>query len=269
MNRLSIKAITVFIIGLSIVISFIAWRYIFQTGLAQNPKNELVVGTASAYAPYVSLNEHGTYEGFDIDIAQEIATRMGKKLVLKDLGSMTSLLIALKQNKIDCALWGISITPERQKEYELIHYQGKEINALPLIFWKEIPKNMSSIQDLKKFSQCPIVAEPGSSNEAFLRQFDFINLKPMEKIADALLDIKYGKSLATMIDPSIIDEIRIQYPDIQILWIPLPESWCILGNGIGLNKKNSVLITKVGSIISRMKKDGSISRLEKKWNMRG
>ena len=62
---------------------------------------DFIVGTTSAYAPYVSLDEQGKYVGFDIDIAEELAKKFGRSLVIKDLGSLPSLFLALKQNKID------------------------------------------------------------------------------------------------------------------------------------------------------------------------
>ena len=37
---------------------------------------DLIVGTTSAYAPFVSLDEQGKYVGFDIDIAEELAKKL-------------------------------------------------------------------------------------------------------------------------------------------------------------------------------------------------
>src|SRR5262249_44709807 len=121
---------------------------------------ELVIGTTSGYAPYVSLDEKGDYVGFDIDFANELANKLERKLVLKDLGSMPSLFLSLKQGKIDAIIWAISITEERQKQVEMIYYQGQMVTALPLLFWKQIPEDVSSID--KMGSQRLISVEAGS-----------------------------------------------------------------------------------------------------------
>jgi ABC-type amino acid transport substrate-binding protein len=70
---------------------------LFGTLFAEEPKptETLTVGTTSGYAPYVSLDSQGQYEGFDIDFAKLVAERLNKKLVIKDLGSMPSLMIGL------------------------------------------------------------------------------------------------------------------------------------------------------------------------------
>ena len=60
-----------------------------------------VVGTAAGYAPFVSINANGIYEGFDIDFAHALASTMNITLELKDFGSMTSLFLALSTKKID------------------------------------------------------------------------------------------------------------------------------------------------------------------------
>lgn len=70
---------------------------------ANLPRQKLdlfVVGTTGGYAPYVSLNEKGDYEDFDIDVANCLSKKLGRDLVLKDLGSMPGFMIALKQGKI-------------------------------------------------------------------------------------------------------------------------------------------------------------------------
>ncbi|MCB1118793.1 MAG: transporter substrate-binding domain-containing protein, partial [Chlamydiia bacterium] len=97
-----------------------------------------LVGTASGYAPFVSLNDQMDYEGFDIDVAKAIATELNRPLQLKDCGNMPSLMLALKQNKVDTLLWAISITEPRKKTFELIHYQGDTTESIPLIFWDTI-----------------------------------------------------------------------------------------------------------------------------------
>ena len=96
--------------------------------------NEFIVGTAAQYAPWVSINEQGEYEGFDIDVAQALAKTMGKTLVIKDLGSMASLFMALEQGSIDVIMWGMSITKERLQRVNMVRYSGETITTYPLLF---------------------------------------------------------------------------------------------------------------------------------------
>lgn len=256
-----------------IIVSFILiFAYVLNNQITKKPSQakanaELIIGTASGYAPYVSLNAQGDYEGFDIDIAQELAKRMNKKLVIKDLGSMVPLLLSLRQGTVDILIWALEINKARLKEMAMIQYQGGNTTSYPLVFWGSIPANIKSLEDLKKVKDATICIEPGSSQERFLNKFDFITKKPMEKVVDMIMDVKYGKSLAAMIDPSLIKNLVAKNPELQILEIPLDEDSMSYGNGVCIKKENSQLIEQVKAIVDTMKADGTVARLEQKWNL--
>jgi ABC-type amino acid transport substrate-binding protein len=230
---------------------------------------DFVVGTTSAYAPFVSLDEQGRYVGFDIDIAEELAKKLGRSLVINDLGSMPSLILAVKQNKIDALIWAVSITEERQKQMEMIYYQGEKVTSLPLLFWKKIPENVTSIDDLAKDPKAVVSVEAGSSQESFLLSVPGLNIKQVDKVMDALLELKYGKSLATVVDPSLVSSMREKFPEIKVLNIPLPPSAQVLGCGICLNKTNALLISQVKQAVEELRSEGKIAELERKWNLTG
>ncbi|MFI5343030.1 MAG: transporter substrate-binding domain-containing protein [Chlamydiales bacterium] len=228
---------------------------------------DLVVGTTSAYAPFVSLDEQGQYVGFDIDIAEELANKLGRSLVIKDLGSMPALFLALKQNKVDLLIWAISITEERQKQMEMIYYQGEKVIALPLLFWKQIPDKITSIEEMANVPNGVISVEAGSFAESFLLSVPGLNLKQVDKVMDSLLELKYGKSLATMVDPSLLTTILEKFPEIKVLNIPLPPSAQALGYGICVNKSNQTLIAQVKQAVAELRSAGKIAELERKWNL--
>ncbi len=231
--------------------------------------DDLIVGTTSAYAPYVSLNEQGEYVGFDIDIANELGKKLNRRIVIKDLGSMPALFLALKQNKVDVLIWAISITAERQKQMEMIYYQGEKVTSLPLLFWKAFPENVASLNDMANNPKAVIAVEAGSFQENFLRSVPGLTLKQVDKVMDAIFEIKYGKSTATMIDPSLLSKYRQQFPELTILDVPLPEAEQSFGSGICLNKKNSALIADIRQAVSELRSEGKIDELEKKWDIVG
>ena len=229
---------------------------------------DFVVGTTSGYAPFVSLDTQGKYEGFDIDLAELLAQKLGKKLVLKDLGSMPSLMLALKQRKIDALIWAVSITEDRLKNIDMVYYQGDKMVEIPVLFWKKIPEGITSIADLSKDPKKAICAEAGSFQEDVLKKFSGINIKNVDKITDAIMEIKFGKSFATTVDPSLLPRFQAQYPEIKVLNLPLPASAQSLGNGIGINKSNQELTQQVKKAIDELISEGKIAELEKKWKLK-
>lgn len=224
------------------------------------------VGTTSGYAPFVSLNDKGDYEGFDIDLAKLLGEKLNKKLVVKDLGSMPSLMIGLKQRKVDALIWAISITEERSKQMEIIYYQGEKITTMPLVFWKKIPENVKGPKDLSKKI---ISVEAGSYQEQVLKSIPGLNLKNVDKITDAMMEIKFGKSTAIAVDNSLVATLKEQNPELQVLYFPLPPSMQSFGNGICVSKNNPELADQIRKAVDELTKEGKIRELEKKWKLGG
>lgn len=223
-----------------------------------------VVGTAAGYAPFVSINPQGDYEGFDIEVANALAKQMGKKLILKDLGSMGSLFTALDQGSIDAIIWGLSITQERVQKITMIHYQGETTASYPLLFWKTIPAEVRTISDMSGKVVC---VEPNSSQDAVLSKYALINKLPTEKVDDALLNIQYGKSGAAFVEPAIAKKFRNKYPEIQILDVPLAPEDQVQGVGIVVKQTNSKVIKHVQEAVDVLKSTGIIKELEQKWGV--
>lgn len=230
--------------------------------------DDLIVGTTSGYAPYVSLNEEGEYEGFDIDMARALADKLGRRLIIKDFGSMPSLILALKQNKADVLIWSISITQERQKQMAMVYYQGEKVTSLPLLFWGKVPDNIKSLEDMVNNPKAVISVEAGSFQEDVLLSVPGLTLKQVDKVSDAILELKYGKSQAALIDNSLKPIYMEKFPKLKSLTVDLPESKQSMGNGICLNSNNSDLIAAIKTAVNELFIEGTIANLETKWKLK-
>src|SRR5580704_2849514 len=76
--------------------------------------NILLVGTNAEFAPY-SFIDNGQIVGFDIDVAQEVAQRLGKTITFKDM-PFESLLPELQLGRIEIIAAGITPTQERAQK---------------------------------------------------------------------------------------------------------------------------------------------------------
>lgn len=244
------------------IISVIAtYQWLGQT---KPPVNSLVVGTCSGFPPYELMDQSGNIVGLDIDVARALAQALGKKLEIRDM-SFDALIIALQQGKIDCAIAGISITKSRQQEIALIHYSGKPLSALPLVFWEEIPKNIYKLNDLKFHPNKTVCAQAGTIQHEIISTYDWLDIKCLENIADLIMDIKYGKSIATVLEPKVVYALQKKYSQLKTLDIPLTPEQQDFGFGIGVNKNNRELIKKISAVIETLKTNGTIEQFETKW----
>lgn len=227
----------------------------------------LVVGMMGGWAPFMTINADGGYEGFDVDVAQEIGRRMNRPVVVEDLGSLASCFIALDQGRIDMLLSGLDITKKRLENVAMVRYTGEDVKQLALVFWNAIPEGIQSIQDLRQYSDAVVCVESGSAQEKFLDCYDFVTKKPMSSVMDSLLDLRFGKSLAAIVEPRIAAHLQRQNPEIKKIAVDLPQDFQVFGCGITLKKDATDLIAMTELIVEQMYMDGTLKKFEQKWQL--
>jgi len=230
-----------------------------------NAQDELVVGLNSGFPPYEVLNSQGQFEGFDIDVANQIAIKMGKKLVIKDM-AFDALIMSLKQEKIDLIISGVSISPHKLQEIDMVHYQGDATKTIGLYFWEKIPAGVSNITDLKHLENKNVYTQAGMTvTEDFLVSTGGLDVTCLENIADLVMALKYGKAIAVALDVMIGNALKKQSPELVMLEIALPEKYHSFGYGIGIKKNKHDLKAQVNKIILELKNNKTLTQLEQKW----
>lgn len=224
----------------------------------------LIVGLESGYPPFEFTNSKGELVGFDLDIAQKIAEKMGKQLVVKDM-EFEGELLSLKQGKIDLIISGMNITPSKTKEIAMVPYHGETTSTFSLIFWKQIPDGVRSLEDIASLPNPKVSAELGANPEALLLKYKGIEVISLQGVLPPLLDVMYGKSSANLVENEVAGYFKKLHPEIKILSVPLSEAEKIQGYGIGIKKENKELIAQVQQIIQELKDSGEMSELETKW----
>ena len=105
----------------------------------------LTVGTSLSFAPYEYKDENGQIVGIDIDIMQEVAQRMGKRLIVETM-EFDDLFNALKMHKIDVIAAGLTVTDERKAEMNFtVPYDNGSQSILV-----NRTANINSVKDLKE-----------------------------------------------------------------------------------------------------------------------
>jgi ABC-type amino acid transport substrate-binding protein len=236
------------------------------TAFASDPQT-LNIGMMSGWAPFMTITPKGEYSGFDVDVAHELGSKLNRKIKIIDLGSLAPLFIALQKNKIDMVFSGLDITQQRQKEYSMVAYTGTLMDSFSLLFWEKIPTDFKSLADFSKLPSPTVCVEPGSTSEKFLLTFPAVKPKHLGSVMDMVMDIKYAKSQAMIIEPLMAPRLLQKFPALKELRIPLPDSFKIHGMGIALKKDAPELTKQVTEAIKKLRDDGTMARLEKKWQL--
>ena len=245
-------------------LALVAWLGFKPFQSNEQTEDTLIIGLQSGYPPFEFMDTEGNIIGFDVDLAQSIANKLGKKLVIKDM-EFEGEILSLKQGKIDLILSGMNITPSRLKEILMVPYHGEASSSFSLIFWNQIPAAIHSLQDLANIPGAMVSVEVGTIPEEFLSRHPEITSKSFQGALAPLMDVKYGKSLANLVETDVAEYLKTQHPEIQILTVPLPPEEIILGFGIGVKKENQELFQQVDQIIHELKSSGELQKLEEQW----
>ena len=220
---------------------------------------KLVLGLDDTFAPMGFRDENGEVVGFDIDLAKEVANRLGVALEIKPI-EWSSSILSLNKGDVDVLWNGVTINEARKQQ---INFSKPYLNN-KLVIVKAIDDNtINSKDDLTGkvlgvqvgSNDEALTADPSSKNAKEIRRYD-VNV-------NAFLDLQ-----AKRIDAVVIDEVAAQYyisekkaPFVVVDNSPLTEELY----GIGFRKSDAQLLAEVDKILDEMRADGTAAKISEKW----
>ncbi len=98
-----------------------------------------------------------------------------------------------------------------------------------------------------------------------MHHYPKIQTKSFQGALAPLIDVKFGKSTANLVEPAVAEYLKKSHPEIQILEVPLEEDDVVLGFGIGIKKGNHELFQQIQETINELKISGKLKQIEDKW----
>lgn len=224
----------------------------------------LVVGIEAGYAPYAFRDVDGQIVGLDLDVAEALAQQLGRRLVVKEM-AWDALVIALKQEKIDLWMSGVSITPERQEEIAMVPYLSEPEDTFALLFWNAIPDDVTAIADLEGRGQ--IAVQMGTPLQMWLEKQSGLATKSVEAISDMMMELKYGKIIAGLVDPIPARAAQAQLPNLQVMMVPLAPGEAGNQMGIGIRQNNQELVKQIQEALNHLRTEGALDQIEARWEV--
>lgn len=216
------------------------------TGCGKND-DELVMVTEAGFAPY-EYYEGGEIVGVDIDIANEIAKELGKKLVIKDI-AFDSIVNEVKSGKADFAAAGISYSDERAKEVDFtVNYAtSKQV---------VIVTEDSDISLPEQIKDKRIAVQLGSIADTYVTEnYKDATITRQKKYLAAIQDLKTGKVDCVVMDELPAEEILKENSGLKILDKELTQD----KYGMIVKKGNKELLDSINKVLNRLISEGKIS----------
>lgn len=237
-------------------------------------RGTLIASTDPAYPPQSSRTPDGELEGFDIDVTNEIAKRMGVE-VKYETPPFDAIVSGSWSGRWDLSVGSVTITPERQQVlmFTTPYYYTPASMA--------VHESNSNIQDLENdLDGATIGSCTACSYESYLEGSLELTTGPVDSVVDDAQTKPYDTDITAIQDLALGDGVRL---DAVFSALPTLEQAIrndvpikIAGDplffeplGVAIDKASpedpKAFFEEVDKIIKEMHSDGTLTEFSKKW----
>ncbi len=215
--------------------------------------DRLIIGTDATYKPFEYVNEKGEISGVDIEVGREIGRELGREVEFRNI-NFDGLLTALRTGSVDLVISAMTATPERR---ESIDFSDPYVRTgLSILAAKK--STIQSAADLKTPGR-KIVVRLGTTGESWARDnLKAAKITALDADASCVMEVVNANVDAWVYDQlSVMNHHSQHAKTTRALLAPLREEvWAV-----GLRQGNDELKAKVNKALTRMRGDGSFSKL--------
>lgn len=216
------------------------------------------VGFDQDFPPMGFVGEDGEYTGFDLELAQETAKRLGLTYVAQPI-AWDAKNMELESGNIDCIWNGFTMTG-REDEYTWSEPYME--NSQVVVVMED-----SGIETLEDLAGKIVEVQADSSAEAVLKEMPdltstFGTLQTTPDYNTAFMDLEMGSVDAIAMDVIVAG---YQMQEREGSFKILEESLASEEYAIGFKKGNTELCEKVQQTLEEMAADGTMAEISEKW----
>ena len=227
-------------------------------------RGTIFFGTTGDYRPLSFCESDGTYWGFGIDVAGEIAKRLGVgiQFVPTSWPTLTADVQAEPQT-FDLAIGGITITDARRET--MLMSDGYLANGKTILCRAAEADRYKSLADIDK-SEVRVMVNPGGLNEKFANEnltHATVIVHPKNEEIPSLIAEGEADVMITEITEApwyVQNDVRLAAP---LLAAPFTHGEI----GVLMSKGQDDLLALVNGVIAQMKADGTLRRLHEKYGL--
>lgn len=216
------------------------------------------VGFDQEFPPMGYVGDDGEYTGFDLEVAEEVAKRLGMEFVPQPV-DWAAKDMELESGNIDCIWNGFTMTG-REDDYTWT--EAYMANQQVFVVTAE-----SGIKTLADLAGKVVEVQAESSAEAALKDDPdltgtFGTLQTTPDYNTAFMDLQMGA-----VDAIAMDEVvaRFQIEQRQVDFIVLDETLAAESYAVGFKKGNDALKDQVQAQLEALAADGTLAKISEKW----
>ena len=227
-------------------------------------RGTMLVGTTGDYRPLSFCEPDGSYWGFGIEVAGEIAKRLGVGVQFVPTSWPTLTADVLAEPQIfDLAIGGITITDTRRET--MLMSEGYLANGKTILCRASEADRYKSLTDIDK-PEVTVMVNPGGLNEKFANNnLTHANIVVYQKNEEIPTLVAEGAADVMITE---ITEAPYYLKTDTRLAAPLLNAPFTHGEiGVLMQKGQEDLLQMVNNVIRQMKSDGSLRKLHEKYGL--
>ncbi len=242
------------------IIALTVWYTKRKKTIPQTTTNTLIVGTNAEFPPF-SFIENNTVVGFDIDIIKEIAQRLGKKIIIKDM-PFDALIPEIQLGNIQAIAAGMSPTPARTKR---IFFSKPYLTDNPLVIITLA--NKRPIMGVTDLTGKEVAVNEGYSSDLYMSTIKgpILTRLSSASVGDGILALTSGRVDAFVSAQVAIEPFFKKYGKQKFTIIPIPGT--DEPDALAVSKKYPALFEQIQEILITMKQDGTLQAIKQKWGL--
>lgn len=213
------------------------------------------VGFEGTFPPFNFLDDKEDFQGFDVDISNEIAKRLDIEAEFIAT-KWDGLIGGLKADKFDIIIGQMTVTEERK---ESVDFTDPYVITGSVLVTRE---DTDDITELEAIKGKKVGVGGGTTFEEVANGVDGADVKLYKAVGDYIQDL-INKRLDVIINDQLLMSYNIQEND-----LPIKITSDILNKdeiGMAVNKGNEDFVEKINEILKEMKEDGTYNEIYKEW----
>lgn len=252
----------IFALCMMLVLAVTALAGCGSNSAQKEESKKIVVGLDDSFPPMGFKDEKNEIVGFDIDLAKEVAKRLGREVEFKAI-DWNSKEAELKSGRVDILWNGLDITDKRK---ENMLFSEPYMDNRQIVF---VAKNGKvSVSGEADLAGKTIGTQSGGTTEEYFENKPELkaSMKEVKYYPDyinAFMDLENGR-LDAVVGDEIIGRYYIsKHPDeIQAIDTVIGT---VSQFGIAFRKDDQKLRDEVQKVFDEMKADGTVAKISEKW----
>ncbi len=223
----------------------------------------IVVGTNATNAPWESIDEKGNYVGYDMDLINEIASRMGVTVKIEDM-AFDALVAAVQTGKVNVAIASMGAKEERKEKVDFTQMYHQQMNVY--LAQKDSDIAITDMEDIVNYK---VGVQSGTLPDQYIT--NLVNDGKMkedqvsryEAPENMILDLEAGRIDLVAGDKNQAKVFESMY-NVKIIF---ECSFFGTDENIAVPKNQPELLNELDSILDQLRSEGYLDQLAEKWEV--